>query len=210
MVLAMSCSVGVGDPVPITVQAKDFSDLGATTAATAIMARSYDYNGLFTGTVTSQAFEITSGTYTGEDVYLYQADNAGPSVLENMAISPFRTITQDGGGNEVAGRLTDEEPAGFLDGGRNPLWMTWDSAIPSPVVSFNYPSGAAAHVPAGEHTVTLFIVSPNAPTTGEIYVIDSGVATVEAVVPIPEPLTIGLLILGSVLTGLRRRRIIGV
>ena len=208
-VLVLSCAVSVGDPVPMTVQTMDFSDLGATTVATAIMESSYDYNGLFTGTVASQAFEITGGTYAGDYVYLYQALNAGPSVLENIAISPFRNIVIDGSGAELAGYLTDEEPAGFLAGGHDPLWMTWDSAIPSPVVSCNYPSGALAHVPAGDHTVAIFIVSPNAPTTGEIYVIDSGVATVDAVVPIPEPLTFGLLILGSVLTGLRKRRIIG-
>lgn len=65
-----------------------------------------------------------------------------------------------------------------MDGGYVPMWITLDAGIPSPVLSFNYPSGGDAHVPAGDHTVPLFVVSPNAPTTGEIYVIDSGVAMV--------------------------------
>ncbi len=94
-----------------------------------------------------------------------------------------------------------------MDGGYVPMWITLDAGIPSPVLSFNYPSGGDAHVPAGDHTVPLFVVSPNAPTTGEIYVIDSGVAMVNAVVPVPEPLTLGLLVVGSVLVGFRGRRI---
>ena len=125
-----------------------------------------------------------------------------------MAIAPFNDISENGSGDEMAGYLSGGEPTGFAAGGYAPMWMTYDAGIPMPLIACNYPSGGGAHVPAGEHTVTIFVISENEPTLGEIYVIDSGVATVNAVVPIPEPFALALLISGSVLTGLRRRRII--
>jgi len=207
-VLLIIAAQGFGDPVSIEIKATDFAALGGNSGSLMSVTDTYNYNDVFTGTVTSEAFQLTSGDYAGDYVYLYQADNDGPSVLENLGISPIHTISTDGNGKAEAGYLTANLPAAFLTGGGTPLWMTYDAGIPTPLVSCNYPGGAGSHVPAGDHTVVIYLVSPHEPTVGEIYVIDSGVAAVKAVVPVPEPLAAGLLILGSVLTVLRRRRII--
>jgi len=202
-------ALSVADPVPIDpMKAIDFTSLGSSTPASTQLAVAYDYNGMFTGTVTSQAFQLTDGDYAGQYVYLYQADNAGPSALEVVAISPFWSISLDGGGDEEAGYLTAGEPNGFLTDGDAPAGMSYDSAIPNPVVSANFPSYLGQHVPAGNHTEVLYLVSPHAPTMAEVYVIDGGTAVADAIGPVPEPSAAAILFLGSVLTVLRKRRII--
>lgn len=155
----------------------------------------WDYNSVFTGQVVSQAFELASGDY----LYLYQADNFGPSVLEIMAVSPFHSVLESGY------LLTGSEPDGFLAGGLRPIGATYDAGVPSPVVSYNYPSFFGAHIPAGQHGRTMYLISANAPAMGEAFVINSGTAVTDVVVPIPEPATIGLLALGGVLLMVRRR-----
>jgi len=172
-------------PIVVTMEPEDFASLDVTGEASELVVSHYDYGSVFLGEVISRAFDLDSGEY----LYLYQADNDGPSVLEILAICPFYEISS-------AGWLTGGEPAGFLAGGLVPLGMTYDADLVEPNMSYNYPSFLAGHVPAGEHTAALYVISPNAPTIGEAFVIDSGVATVPVVSTIPEPVSLGLLALG--------------
>jgi len=196
--LAIFVPVGFASAVPIVVpqDAMDFGDLDVAASAAGPLVSFYNYNDTFTGQVISQTFLRNDGTY----LYLYQADNFGPSVLEILAVSPFFDLDQT-----QAGALTGGEPVAFLIGGLDTLGMTYDPDVPLPNVSYNYPSWLGAHVPAGEHTKVLYLVSPNAPTSGEAYVIDSGTAVVEVFVPVPEPSVVGLLALGGVFAVGRRR-----
>jgi len=180
-------------PMPVPLTPEDYANLGVVGEETALVVSNYNYNNIFTGTVTSRAYELASGDY----LYLYQADNAGPSVLEILALRPFYVIN-------AAGYLTANEPAGFLAGGDVPLGMTWDQVVQN--VSYNYPSWMGAHVAPGDHTASLYIVSPHKPTIGEAYVIDSGTAVAEVVVPVPEPTALALVVLGAAAVVARRRR----
>ncbi len=184
-------------PVGVTMVPEDFSALGVTGEASGLVVSHYDHGGVFSGDVISRAFDLDSGDY----LYLYQADNAGPSVLEVLAVCPFYEISS-------AGWLTGGEPAGFLAGGIVPLGMTYDADLVRPNISYNYPSFMGGHVPAGEHTVALYVISPNAPTIAEAYVINAGVATVPVVSSVPEPVSLGLLALGlgGLMAGRRRGR----
>lgn len=158
-------------PVMQPLVAKDFADLGAGAPATGVVSEPFNYNDQFTGTVLSQAYELQqSDSY----LYLYQVENAGPSVLEVLGVCPFYQI-------EEAGYLTANQPAPFLDTatgltpyGRTGPSLSYDADLTKPVVSFNYPSVLGAHLPAGDHSVVLYLISPNSPVTGDAYVIDGG------------------------------------
>ena len=202
--IAVALSVGTASAVPILLplDASDFNSLGVTGSASPLKVSPYNYNDTFTGTVSSQAFSLADGRY----LYLYQAANAGPSVLEVLAVSPFWDL-------QGQGYLTANEPTGFLDtttgvvpfGPAGPA-LAYDAGVPTPTVSFNYPSVLGAHVLAGQHTVVLYLLSHNPPVDGEAYVIDSGTAIVAAVVPVPEPAAALLLAAGGALALLRSRR----
>jgi len=185
-------------PIVLGLGQDDFNNLGVVGPASALVVSGYNYNNTFVGQVISQAFDLNDGNY----LYLYQADNYGPSVLEVFALSPFYALDTN-----RAGYLTANEPAGFLSTvtGLAPAGATYD-ALQYPVVSYNYPSFMGAHVAPGQHTVGLYLVSPNAPTMGEGYVIDSGTAVVDVVVPIPEPAAASLMLIGAVAMLVRRRR----
>jgi len=195
VVLAAATVAATADPVAFTLETKDFSELGSTGAATAAVVSDYAYGANFSGDVTSRAYTLDDGDY----LYLYQVDNQGPSALEVLGVQPFRGLLE-------GGRLTGGEPSDFLTGGYVPAGQSYDADLSEPLVSYQYPAYAGAHLPAGEHTVVLYLISPYAPEMGEAYVIDGGTATVEAWVPVPEPATGGLLALGAGLGLLRRRR----
>jgi hypothetical protein len=174
---------------------KDFSALGVTTPATSQMSSSYLYETEFSGTVTSQAFNRSGGGY----LYLYQVQNDGASVLEVFGVAPFF-------GLDEAGLLTGNEPAGFLSGGVAPAGSTYDVALDKPLISHNYPGYLGMYLDSGEHTSALYALSPYSPTTGEAYVIDGGVVIVDTFVAVPEPATLGLLLIGGLVLLRRRTR----
>ena len=195
MLIAAMVGDASASPIVVPLVPEDYADLGVTGEASVLVVSHYDYGGVFTGDVMSQAFTLAGGDY----LYLYQADNDGPSVLEVLAVCPFYHIS-------AAGWLTAGEPTGFLVGGIAPLGMTYDADLVKPNISYNYPSFLGGHVPAGQHTKALYVISPNSPTMGEAYVIDAGTYVVEAVTSIPEPATLGLLALGvGGLVAARRR-----
>ena len=185
-------------PIVLGLDQEDFTNLGVVGPASALVVSGYNYNNTFTGQVISQAFELNDGNY----LYLYQADNYGPSVLEVFALSPFYGVDTN-----RAGYLTANEPTGFLPTatGLAPAGASYDALL-YPVVSYNYPSFMGAHVPPGQHTAGLYLVSPNAPTLGEGYVIDSGTAVVDVVIPTPEPAAASLMLIGGVAVLIRSRR----
>jgi len=189
-------SGGLAQATPVLIspfEEKDFLALGVTTSATSLMVSPYLYGTDFSGTVVSQAFNRSGGGY----LYLYQVKNDGASVLEVFGIRPFF-------GLDEAGLLTDNEPVGFLSDGVAPAGSTYDAALDTPLISHNYPGYLELYLGSGEHTSALYVLSSNSPTTGEAYVIDGGVAIVDTFVAIPEPATLGLLLIGG-LALLRRR-----
>jgi len=192
-----SASVAQAVPIVKTLTPAALADLVGANTPLDTMEEPYNYNNAFTGEVISQAYELDGGGY----LYLYQAVNNGPSVLEVMALSPFWSL-------QGQGYLTGAVPSPFVAGGDVPYnsSMTYDADVPSPTVSFNYPSVLGGHVLPGGNTVVLYVISDNAPTVGEAYVIDSGTAITDAVVPTPEPASLALLAGGGLLLVLRRRR----
>jgi len=190
-------------PVMVPLVGKDFDALGAGGPATAVVSAPFNYSDQFTGIVFSQAYELAS---SDSYLYLYQVENTGPTVLEVLGVCPFYQV-------EEAGYLTANQPVPFLDtttgltpyGPSGPS-MSYDVDLPKPVVSFNYPSVLGAHLPAGAHSVVLYLISPNPPISGDAYVIDGGALVVDAVVTVPEPTLTLLLGLGSLAVPSWRRR----
>jgi len=179
-------------PIPLTLEERDFSDLGSTGAATTLLVEPFVYDATFSGTVYSQVFDLDTGDY----LYLYQVDNSGPSIVEKLVVFPFHGIDE-------AGLLTAGEPAGFLVGGLAPAGAAYDAAIPEPTVGWDYPSFLGKHIPAGQHSKVLYLISPNPWELGEAHVIDGGTGIVEVYVAVPEPATVCLL--GLAALGILRR-----
>jgi len=194
-ILAVVCGSAVAAPTPVTLVPDSFAGLGGGSAASAMITSDYSYGTTFTGHLISQAFNLASGKY----LYLYQADNDGPSSLEVFGVAPFYGLAG-------AGYLTSGEPALFLSGGNVPAGASYDSALAEPGMSFAYPGYLGLYVPAGNHTRVQYMISPYAPTVGDAFVIDTGVARGDVVTPMPEPATIALLGIGGVLMTLVRRR----
>jgi len=203
-IIAIVLVAGVGlisqtaeaSPIPITLVGQDYANFSVVGTASAPKTDSYNL-GQFAGTVTSQAFNLPNSDY----LYLYQVDNTGLSALETLVVTPFLGLT-------AQGWLTANEPAGFIDTttGYSPAFASYDSAVPQPVVSFNYPGGMGLHVPAGAHTAVLYLVSSLSPADATGFTIDGGVAAVDIVGTVPEPATAGILAVGGILVLWRKRR----
>lgn len=198
-ILAVVCGSAAAAPTPVTLVPDSFAGLGGGSAASLMTTSDYNYNGTFTGHIISQAFNLSSGLFSGQYLYLYQADNEGPSSLEVFGVAPFY-------GLKKAGYLTSGEPDLFLSGGNVPAGASYDADLAEPGMSFAYPGYLGSYVPAGNHTRVQYMISPYAPTVGEAFVIDTGVASGEVVTPMPEPATMALLGIGGALMTLVRRR----
>jgi len=160
----------------------------------------------FGGTFMSQVFRLPDQTY----LYIYQARNAGPSELARFNLMPFSSYIE-------AGYLTDAgAPAGFLPtDGKKPFqpspWVydvTYDAALAKPLLAYQFAGGESTGVAPGKHTAALYVISRDAPTLGEANMIDGGVSTVDAWVPVvPDPSTVLALLSGlGALAGLKIRK----
>jgi len=204
VMMSLILSAVWADPVPVTPFAgQDFSTFGVTGANTSLMASPFSYGSLFSGTFYSQVFDLSDGEF----LYLYQAHNAGKSVLEVINVSNMYDITS-------AGFLNANEPTGFTAGGQKPYkTLAGDYAVTYDVVadgsvSYGYYTFLGASIKTGNNSTVLFIKSSNAPVIGEVYLIDTGVAVCSAfVTAVPEPSSIIALVggLGSLLAFRRRR-----
>jgi hypothetical protein len=176
---------------------REFSSFGVVGPACDLLVTEYNHRNLFTGTFASQAFELADGNY----LYLYQADNYGPSVLELIWISPFHRPELNGG----MGYLTGDVPTGFLPVGLPPPGRSYFPDLHK--LSYQYPSGFGMEVPAGEHTSVIYAKSPCPPAIGVGQVINADTVAVDVAVAIPEPLSLALLAGGGVGILLPRRRL---
>ena len=194
LLVVLTAQGALAVPIPIPLVPEDFSNLGVVGEATTYLLDGYAYEG-FTGTVASQAFELVSGDY----LYLYQVDNFGPEVVEKLVIFPFYSLFG-------AGYLTGGEPSGFLPGGVVPLGATYDPDVPgAPTVGIDHHATTGSEIPGGQHGVTVYLISPGAPTMGEAHVVDGGTGIADVYVS-PEPSAVLLAVGGGLVLALRRRR----
>ena len=187
-------TAGIAAPIPLTLDANDFNDLGVTGAATVLKAEAF-VKGDWSGTVYSQAFNLDTGDY----LYLYQVDNDGPDIIEVVVVNPLTGLDTN-----RCGYLDGNEPSGFLADGNVPAGGTYDPGVVN--LSWQWPSYQGQQVDPNEHTVALYIVSPYGPREGMSYVIDSGNPAAPVWVDVPEPMSAALLVVGSTVLLIRRRR----
>ena len=194
LLVVVTAQSALAVPIPIPLVPEDFSNLGVVGPASPYLLEAYSYEG-FTGTVASQAFDLVSGDY----LYLYQVDNFGPEVVEKMVVLPFYGLFG-------AGYLTGGEPSGFLPGGVVPLGATYDPDVPgAPTVGIDHHATTGSEIPGGQHGVTVYLISPGAPTMGEAHVVDGGTGIADVYVS-PEPSAVLLAVGGGLVLALRRRR----
>jgi len=194
LLVVVTARSALATPTPIPLVPEDFSNLGVVGPASPYLLEAYSYEG-FAGTVASQAFDLVSGDY----LYLYQVDNFGPEVVEKMVVLPFYGLFG-------AGYLTGGEPSGFLPGGVVPLGATYDPDVPgAPTVGIDHHATTGSEIPGGQHGVTVYLISPGAPTMGEAHVVDGGTGIADVYVS-PEPSAVLLAVGGGLVLALRRRR----
>jgi hypothetical protein len=143
LALAIGVSVAAASPSGFTLTGKDFGTLAVSGTASDITTANW-VSGSWSGTVTSQAFALSSGEY----LYLYQAHNNGLASLEKLVINPFANPELT-----TAGYLIANLPSGFSGGGIVPLGHTYDPAPAVLNVSYGfYPDPFFNEVPPNQST----------------------------------------------------------
>ena len=191
-----------GTPMPVTLVDADFSTLlgGSAGAIGSPMTTNMSLANL-QSEVVSQAFTDGVGNYA----YLYQVHNTGTTgnnVVELFTFSHFF----DASVSTTIGYLTASAPSGFTLGDQTPYAVTVD-ADAGPTISFAFPgfiSGLA--IDPGEYSSTLYVLSDGVPGTITGNVINGSAASGDVIGAVPEPATLGLLLIGGLLGVLRRRQ----
>lgn len=199
-VLCFVATAALATPVPVTLVADDFSNLlgGSAGAIGSPMTTDMSLANL-QSEVVSQAFTDGVGNYA----YLYQVHNTGTTgnnVVELFTFSPFFNASA----SMTIGYLTDGAPSGFTLGDQTPYAVTVD-ADAGPTISFAFPAFfAGLAIDPGEYSSTLYVLSDGVPGTITGNVIDGSIASGDVVGAVPEPATLGLLLLGGIVL-LRRK-----
>jgi hypothetical protein len=157
--------------------------------------------GTTSGTLLSAVFIEPGGTL---DFY-YQIVNSALSrdgIARETDTDFFPFLTQ------VGFRLDGASLTGSSFSNGTTLPVSADLGLGGDAVGFNFTPPLLAEVLPGQ-TSAVLVISTNATnfTTGNMSVIDGGVFSTAAFQPIPEPESIALLVCGSVILGLVRRRV---
>jgi hypothetical protein len=187
----------------ITLQSDTLSNiLGATPVAESNLMTTVMDTGNLKATVLSQAFSDGGGRYA----YLYQILNTGTtgnSPVQQFTLWPFFGADDDSN----VGTLSGTPPAGFSSGGgQDPRSTGYVLPLSSGAqISFYYTLPEGKDISIGEQSLVMYVVSELPPDEIWGSVIDGGSGGEGLVAgPIPEPATVGLLVLGAL--GLLRAR----
>ena len=202
LVVGFITSGALATPVPVTLVDDDFSNLlgGSAGAIDSPMITNMSLANL-QSEVVSQAFTDGVGNYA----YLYQVHNTGTTgnnVAELLTLSPFF----DASASTTIGYLTANVPSGFTLGDQTPYAVTVD-ADAGPTISFAFPGflpGLA--IDPGEYSSTLYVLSDDVPGTITGNVINGSAASGDVIGAVPEPATLGLLLVGGIVLLRRRTR----
>jgi hypothetical protein len=181
----LTCAASA-DYVNFAVTPTAYASLGVTGEySTETKTGNWNSSG-WTGSVVSHVYTLSSSNY----LYVYQVFNNGPtSPLEVLTFSQFHDPQ-----TSSAGYLTSVPVGGpFVADGQATFSQAFDA--PNNTLSYRWLVPA---IPAGAHSFAFYLISPDAPTAGTGFVIDSGAPTGPIWVAAPEPASMSLLMIGAV------------
>lgn len=188
-------SVAPASVIGLTLNEKNFNDLGAQAipgwnAITTLMMQDK-----LKGEVTSQPFyNSTENAY----YYLYQIENIGNDsswhMIEVLSLTPF----DDADGSTEVGYLeTTNLPSSFDSSGTEIPAGCSVNTDSGPTISFVFPGYAPPYgIVPGETSRVLYVKSSEPPDTITGNIIDGSIADGDVIGPVPEPVTIMLMICG--------------
>lgn len=147
--------------------------------------------GAFSGTLTSEVFSGDTSNPLGGLTFVYTITNdgaAGPNSIGRLSLSEFAGIVVDANyqipvpAGAVAPASVDRNPAGDVIG------FNFVPVGTDPATGFLAPGGASAALVLQTGVTSLTGYRSGAYAS----VIDGGVGTVDAIVPVPEPATLAL------------------